>query len=183
MTCGDRPAVLEIPKDARLPGKPRVKVPRGPDGSTRLEAEFDLLLAADGLPPAVKEYRFMSDRNYRFDRCYPTALIAFELEGGLYGEPCLCCHQLPAGGHSSVAGILRDINKGNLATELGWRVYRIEPGMIEDGRALLLVEQVLAAAGVIEPRPVNPIIAAQAETASSRRRWKTGRRRKQVDNG
>lgn len=169
----DRPRVLEIPKGGRLAG--RSCLPRTADGSTKLEASFDLLLEADGLPPAVHQYGFDPERAYRVDRAYVSIRVGFELEGGLFGEGpksnCRACGRPLIGGHTSVSGILRDIEKHNRALELGWELYRISPDMIEDGRALLLVERVLARKGLVPPRPVSPIVAAQAAARKPRGRW------------
>ncbi|MGE5619558.1 MAG: hypothetical protein ACM3US_09910 [Sphingomonadaceae bacterium] len=179
-TDRDRPRVLEIPQGHRYQQKPRLRVPRGQDGSTKLEANFDLLLEADCLPPAVHEYRFDPERDYRVDRAYVSIQVGFELEGGLFGtgprSNCRACGRPLIGGHTSVSGILRDIEKHNRALELGWELYRISPDMIDDGRALLLVERVLARKGLIAPRPVNPIIAAETVARRTSRRWPGGNR-------
>lgn len=53
-------------------------------------------------------------RDFRFDFCVPDKKIAFELEGGLY----------TGGRHIRPLGFMTDCVKYNLATLLGWHVYR-----------------------------------------------------------
>jgi len=78
--------------------------------------------------PAVKrpeqEYKFHRDRDWRFDLAWPRIMIAIEGEGGIFQKK-------PS--HSSISGILRDIEKYNAATMAGWTVLRIHRGMIDDG--------------------------------------------------
>jgi len=73
-----------------------------------------------GLPVPTREYRF-SARRFRFDLAYPEQKIAIEIEGqGPWG----------LGRHQRPGGFERDLEKYNLATSLGWRVFRFTPRMI-----------------------------------------------------
>lgn len=72
----------------------------------------------EGLPEPNTEYRFHPDRRFEFDFAWPARKIALEVEGGIF---------MGKGGHSSITGIKRDIEKYNLAAVLGWRVYRVIP--------------------------------------------------------
>lgn len=67
-----------------------------------------------------EEYTFHPERKWRFDWAIPALKIAIEYEGGIF---------MAEGnkGHGSVGGILRDIEKYNEATVLGWRVIRVSP--------------------------------------------------------
>lgn len=76
---------------------------------------FLQLLAEAGLPEPEKEIKFDKKRLYRFDYGYTGRKLAIEIEGGIYGRKA----------HGSITGILRDINKYNLALLNGWRVYRV----------------------------------------------------------
>ena len=69
-----------------------------------------------GLPYPKLEHRF-SDRKFQFDFSWPDKKIALEKEGGIFTR----------GAHGSVTGILRDIEKYNLASSLGWRILRVTP--------------------------------------------------------
>lgn len=81
----------------------------------------------------IQEYKFLEGRKFRFDFAYPDEHIAIELEGGIYSK----------GGHSSISGITRDIEKGNLATLAGWHLYRFTSKMVYDGEAINFVLIVL----------------------------------------
>lgn len=83
-----------------------------------------------GLPEPVREWRFHPTRRWRFDLAWPDLLLAVEVQGGIYR----------GGGHTSVAGLKRDIEKANAATLLGWRVLMVHGDMVRDGSALSLIE-------------------------------------------
>lgn len=93
---------------------------------------------AVGFPVPVHEHKFHPTRKWRFDFAWPEQKLALEVEGGVY----IKTHRQ---GHSSVNGILRDIEKYNAATVLGWRVLRCLPEHLEleSGIAIQLLEQVL----------------------------------------
>lgn len=61
-----------------------------------------------------KEYRFHPTYQYRFDYALPDIMVAFEIEGGIYIQ----------GRHTNPIGYTEDCIKYNLATFLGWKVYR-----------------------------------------------------------
>lgn len=88
-----------------------------------------------GLPQGVAEYRFDDRRRWRFDLAWPDRHVALEVEGGTW----------VAGRHTRGRGYEADLEKYNRALELGWRVFRVTPAMVEDGRAIELMERVLVA--------------------------------------
>lgn len=88
-------------------------------------------LLADKLPPFEREYRFDSERRFRFDFAWPFLKLAVEVEGGVFS----------AGAHSRPLGIIRDMEKGNLAVLLGWSVLRFTPAQIKSGAAIALVKR------------------------------------------
>lgn len=65
-----------------------------------------------------KEYRFCPDRGWRFDYAIaPGSLkIAIEYHGGIF---------MARSGHTNKDGFLRDSDKINRATVLGWKVITI----------------------------------------------------------
>lgn len=69
----------------------------------------------DAFPDAdlYTEYRFSETRKFRFDFCNPDAMVAIELQGGIWVN----------GGHSTGAGISSDYEKINHAQSLGWQVF------------------------------------------------------------
>lgn len=62
-----------------------------------------------------EEYVFSTVRAYRFDYAIPDLKLAVEYDGGIYQAKS---------GHRSKTGVQRDIEKGNLAIQEGWRVLR-----------------------------------------------------------
>jgi hypothetical protein len=105
----------------------------------------ELLLAAQleqaGIP-FEREVRFAPPRRWRADFCAvlpkdyapphwkPPILI--EVEGGSF-----------TGGHKRGKAYESDCDKQNAAMDLGFRVYRFTPAMVEDGRALAVIRQAL----------------------------------------
>lgn len=73
--------------------------------------------AQSGLPPFVTEHQFHPERKWRFDFAFLAQKIALEVEGGIW----------IAGGHSRGSGVKKDMEKYNAATQLGWRVLRVQP--------------------------------------------------------
>src|SRR5262245_8857201 len=82
------------------------------------------------LPAPEREYRFDPPRRFRFDLAWPPYELAFEIDGGTYGmgPPCKLCHRRKVAGHTSIERLHSDLEKLNLAAELGWRVLRYTPG-------------------------------------------------------
>jgi very-short-patch-repair endonuclease len=71
-----------------------------------------------------REYNFDSElnRKHRFDFAFPDALIAIEIEGNAWN--------VKGGGRHMRDG---DLEKYNIAAQLGWRIFRFSPRMlIED---------------------------------------------------
>ena len=70
-----------------------------------------------GIPQPCCEYRFHKTRLWRFDFAWPDSRVALECDGGVWTR----------GAHGRGSGIVRDIEKGNAAVMLGWRVLRVQP--------------------------------------------------------
>jgi len=79
------------------------------------------------------EYRFCSERRWRFDFASPVWLIAIEIEGG----------SRQGGRHNRHAGFVADMEKYNRATVLGWRLLRFIPRDFDNGAAIPLVSELL----------------------------------------
>lgn len=97
---------------------------------------FEVQCELARLEKPVPEYQFARPRRWRFDYAWPNAVgapLALEVEGGVF----------VAGRHSRGAGMVKDMEKYNQATLLGWRVLRVTPKQIADGSALSLVEQAI----------------------------------------
>lgn len=88
---------------------------------------------ADKLPIFICEYRFDPKRRFRFDVAWPDRKLAVEIEGAIWSR----------GAHSRPLGILRDMEKGNLAVMRGWSVLRFTPAQVKAGEAIEMVKKFL----------------------------------------
>jgi len=88
----------------------------------------------NGLPLPVPEHRFHAARKWRFDWSWgaPT-FLALEVEGAIWTN----------GRHSRGAGMLKDMEKYNEATALGWRVLRVTPQTLKSRETLTLLRRIL----------------------------------------
>ena len=74
-------------------------------------------------------------RRYRVDFAFEEQRLAIEVDGGVYGfsfyNKKTGQHERRRGGHSSVTGQLRDMERSNLLTLHGWRILRFTPKQLE----------------------------------------------------
>lgn len=75
-----------------------------------------------GVPEPVAEFVFHPTRKWRFDFAWPDAKVALEVEGGTWRK---------GGGAHRGTGFLRDLEKYNCATILGWRIFRCTPEQLQ----------------------------------------------------
>ena len=78
-----------------------------------------LVKAATGLD-CMAEWRFHPSRKWRFDYAIPAAMVAVEVEGGVF----------TGGRHTTGAGFTADLEKYNTAESMGWHVLRITPDVL-----------------------------------------------------
>ena len=78
---------------------------------------FTVICKTDLRVECVKEYKFHPVRKWRFDYAIPKHKIALEVEGGVW----------TGGRHTSSTGFLKDMEKYNTATLMGWKVLRTTP--------------------------------------------------------
>jgi very-short-patch-repair endonuclease len=103
-----------------------------------LEAALALHIRAAGLPEPVREYRALPPRRWRFDFAWPDRRLLVEVHGGTWAR----------GRHTRGAGFERDREKMNAATLAGWRVLEFTGDMVDDGRAVADITEVLYASDV-----------------------------------
>jgi very-short-patch-repair endonuclease len=72
-------------------------------------------------------------RKFRFDFAFIKQRIGVEVEGGTWTH----------GRHSRGVGMSNDMEKYNLAGEMGWRVFRFTPQMVKDGTAISTIERLM----------------------------------------
>lgn len=65
-------------------------------------------------PQPIEEHPFHPKRQWRFDFAFPGAMLAVEIEGGIWKR----------GRHNRPSGYQNDCIKYNAATMLGWRILR-----------------------------------------------------------
>ena len=88
-------------------------------------------IKAIGLPAPEPEHHFAPPRRWRFDFAWPDYNLAVEVEGGTWSR----------GRHTRGAGFEKDCEKYNEAALLGWTVLRFTTSMVEDGRAINMIER------------------------------------------
>jgi hypothetical protein len=96
--------------------------PRKPKATSNKVADpyfFGAHCRAVGIPEPVCEYRFLPDRQFRWDYAWPDFMIAVEVEGGIWRKG--------GGAHSHPLNIERDIEKHNLGVMAGWKLLRYAP--------------------------------------------------------
>lgn len=96
------------------------------------EELFAMHCKSYGFEP-VREYKFMPNRKFRFDFCFPEKKVAVEIDGGTWN----------GGRHSRGAGYAADCEKMNFAALFHWRVFRFTPEMVKSGAAIDMVALVL----------------------------------------
>lgn len=117
-----------------LVGAPDVSKSKAPTKDYKGQFEQQLKLVGIQVEP---EFVFASPRKWRSDWRVQGTSILIEFEGGLFAKG--------KQGHSSVTGILRDIEKYNTAALLGYTVIRIAPNHVTSGQALKWVETAIGA--------------------------------------
>ena len=82
--------------------------------------------------PFVREHRFCLLRNWRFDFAWLKEKYAVEIHGGIWRRN--------GGAHTGV-GHLRDLEKGNEAVLLDWRVFCFTTDQVKKGEAIAFLER------------------------------------------
>lgn len=98
------------------------------------EYVFEQQCLSDKLPEFKREFVFHAIRKFRFDFAWPQFKVALEVDGGIFN----------GGAHSNPMNILRDMEKGNLATMDGWRVLHYTPSQVKVGLAIAGLKKLLA---------------------------------------
>jgi hypothetical protein len=97
-----------------------------------MKIKLDRVWKQLGIPTPKEEFYFAKPRGWRFDYAWPDLKIALEVEGGawVYGR------------HNYPIGFLKDMEKYNQATLLGWKVFRFTPRQFEDGTAAEMIQKI-----------------------------------------
>lgn len=115
------------------------KKSRQRSNSTKLTDVFTTICKTDLRVECVKEFKFHPVRKWRFDYAIPEHKIALEVEGGVW----------TGGRHTSSVGFMKDMEKYNTATLMGWRVFRTMPDELYRLKTLNLLKTAIL--GVFDP--------------------------------
>lgn len=109
--------------------------------SSYLERITESLIVEAHLPTPIREFRFTEERRWRCDFVWmlpperlPLKGVILEIEGGIW---------LKKSGHSSGAGVSRDIEKYNEAALMGFIVLRATKYHLISGQAMEWVKRAL----------------------------------------
>lgn len=81
----------------------------------------------------ISEFRFNPPRKWRIDFCWPDEKIAVEIEGGIFSR----------GRHVRGLGFLKDLEKYNTITLMGYRLFRFTPQQVKNGEAIGLIRELI----------------------------------------
>jgi very-short-patch-repair endonuclease len=95
------------------------------------EDYFEIQIHEAGLPKPEREYKFLKNRRFRFDFCWPDILFAVEIDGNIFHKSR----------HTTGAGYSRDCEKFALAACEGYRVIRVTTGQVSKGEAIAWVKE------------------------------------------
>jgi hypothetical protein len=120
------------PRTTKRPTHGTGSVAKVSEGETSMLGQIRMA----GLPKPETEYVFAAalERKWRFDGAWPDRFVAYEVDGGTWSE----------GRHVRGGGVENDALKISTAAAMGWRVLRFTSSMVDDGRAIRLIEQALA---------------------------------------
>lgn len=93
-------------------------------------------LAAVEIEVEAEFFFALPERQYRSDWHVIGTNVLIDYEGGLFSKG--------KRGHSSVSGILRDIEKSTCAQLHGFILIRVAPNHVKSGQALLWVEKAIS---------------------------------------
>lgn len=77
-----------------------------------------------GWPAPEREVRYVPSRKFRADYGWMGRRVLLEVQGGVF---------MAKSGHSGIAGIMRDIERGNFASAYGYRLIRLTPSQLRKG--------------------------------------------------
>ena len=94
---------------------------------------FLALVKRAKLPAPTPEFRFHPTRKWRIDWAWPEHRLALEVDGGVWTH----------GRHTRGAGWMKDTEKLNELTRMGWRLLRVTPSQLHDPQTIALLADCL----------------------------------------
>ncbi len=109
-----------------------------------LETRFLTLWGRIDGPKLVEELKFHPSRKWRFDFAHPDTMVAVEIEGGIWDQSR----------HTRPVGFIKDCEKYNAGTKLGWFIFRL-PGIFITEEALLEIKELICQLNTQNTPPLN----------------------------
>ena len=94
---------------------------------------FNELCIEHDIHPPEHEYRFHPSRKWRMDYAFVWARVFLEVQGALF----------TGGRHTRGAALLKEYEKINAATCLGWRPLFCTPQQVEDGSIFPVIREAI----------------------------------------
>lgn len=118
------------------------------DDKSQMFLYYWSLLAPDTLPKPEAEYPFTQviGRKHRFDFAFVNEKIAVEIEGNAWNAP---------GGGKHMQD--RDLEKYNLAAEMGWLMFRYSPVMLKNNPQKCIEQVVKTLQKVLDKEGVHVV--------------------------
>jgi len=92
---------------------------------------------AVGLPAPTPEYKFHPTRKWRIDFAFIEQKLAVEINGGIW----IAGKSGRGGAHSLPSNIIRDMEKSNELSILGWHLLQFTPKQVRNGEAISTIER------------------------------------------
>lgn len=118
--------------------------------ASQLEATVGAQICAAGLPWPQWGYKWHPVRRWLADAAWVERRLLLEVEGGVTPFRDKRTGELRQGRHVTITGYEDDCIKYSEAAICGWRVIRVTRRMVDDGRALALIERALAAVTAVQ---------------------------------
>ena len=83
------------------------------------------------IPQPSPEYKFHPARRWRIDFAWPDHKLAVEIEGAVWSY----------GRHTRGSGFVKDIEKYNELTLMGWALLRFTPQQVKNGEAIKTIHR------------------------------------------
>ncbi len=106
---------------------------RGENMTARLPFDIPSQCKLMGLPVPVREFKFHPSRRWRVDYFFKDFGLAIEIEGGVWTK----------GRHIRGSGFLKDAEKYNNLTLLGYRLLRFTPQQERNGEAIEVIKHLI----------------------------------------
>src|ERR1700722_3541767 len=95
------------------------------------EDMLDQGLSEQALPAYERNYKFCPTRKWLADFCWPAQMLIVEVEGGNWAN----------GRHVRPTGFIKDIEKYNKMTLMGYSLLRFTTEQVKDGSAVLTIQE------------------------------------------